>query len=92
MTEENCIWKAKCLRFGWTLPSPPLPTDMGTWKRHYLGCVINLHWVPPSPAKVTSKLNPCRAQNKWLVDRNIITDNHWLSVGSLERIVNLVRY
>ena len=56
LTEENCIWKPKCLRFGWTLPSPPLPTDMGTWKRHYLGCVSSLHWVPPPPTKVSQDL------------------------------------
>ncbi|XP_065898128.1 F-box only protein 16-like isoform X2 [Dysidea avara] len=48
LTEENCIWKPKCLRFGWTLPQPPVSTDLGIWKRHYLSCVRNLHWVPPS--------------------------------------------
>ena len=50
LTEENVIWKRKCLRRGWFLPEPPLLCDCKAWKRHYVDCVRQLHWKPPQVA------------------------------------------
>lgn len=49
LAECNEIWRGKCLRLNWFLPTPPPPqmNDCSLWKRHYVACVCQLHWNPP---------------------------------------------
>lgn len=50
LSQHNQLWKPKCLRHGWFLPSPPSLADPNSiWKRHYLKCVQNMFWKPPQP-------------------------------------------
>ncbi|XP_067946069.1 epithelial cell-transforming sequence 2 oncogene-like [Watersipora subatra] len=42
IAEQDCLWRPKCARFGWYLPYRPTSTEYGSWKKHYIHCVLNL--------------------------------------------------
>ncbi|KAM8963960.1 epithelial cell-transforming sequence 2 oncogene-like [Lycaon pictus] len=50
LTEQDCLWMPKCIRFGWFLPYTPADNEYGAWKHHYIACVSNLDWLTPREA------------------------------------------
>ncbi|XP_063089448.1 epithelial cell-transforming sequence 2 oncogene-like [Cavia porcellus] len=50
LTEQDCLWMPKCVRFGWFLPYTPADKEYGAWKHHYLACVADLDWLTPREA------------------------------------------
>ncbi|XP_038510209.1 epithelial cell-transforming sequence 2 oncogene-like isoform X11 [Canis lupus familiaris] len=50
LTEQDCLWMSKCIRFGWFLPYTPADNEYGAWKHHYIACVSNLDWLTPREA------------------------------------------
>ncbi|XP_045150526.1 epithelial cell-transforming sequence 2 oncogene-like [Echinops telfairi] len=50
LTEQDCLWRPKCVQFGWFLPYTPTGNEYGAWKHHYLACVSHLDWLTPREA------------------------------------------
>ncbi|XP_075859037.1 epithelial cell-transforming sequence 2 oncogene-like [Microcebus murinus] len=50
LTEQDCLWMPKCIRFGWFLPYTPADNEFGAWKHHYIACVSTLDWLTPREA------------------------------------------
>ncbi|CAK7301259.1 Epithelial cell-transforming sequence 2 oncogene-like [Vulpes lagopus] len=50
LTEQDCLWMPKCIRFGWFLLYTPADNEYGAWKHHYIACVSNLDWLTPREA------------------------------------------
>ncbi len=48
LSENDDIWKPKCLKFGWYLPYEPLKRELGAWKTHYIECVLSINAQPLS--------------------------------------------
>ncbi|XP_071955011.1 epithelial cell-transforming sequence 2 oncogene-like [Antedon mediterranea] len=45
LTEQDDLWCAKCVKFGWYLPYSPSDNEFGAWKRHYIHCLLTLDVV-----------------------------------------------
>ncbi|XP_061425167.1 F-box only protein 16-like isoform X1 [Lethenteron reissneri] len=62
LSESDCLWMPKCLRFGWSLGFSPTPFEQGLWKRHYIQAVHELHCLrpktPPEEALVVADVQP----------------------------------
>ncbi|XP_030051381.1 epithelial cell-transforming sequence 2 oncogene-like [Microcaecilia unicolor] len=50
LSEQDCLWIPKCIKFGWFLPYTPSDNEYGSWKRHYVACVAHLDYLTPREA------------------------------------------
>ena len=67
---KDCLWKPKCIRFGWFLPYSPTDHEYGAWKHHYIACVSNLDWLTPrEAAAVYGTLNEPKTEDEELQER-----------------------
>ncbi|XP_048210630.1 epithelial cell-transforming sequence 2 oncogene-like [Perognathus longimembris pacificus] len=70
LTEQDCLWMPKCIRFGWFLPYTPTDNEYGAWKRHYIACVSNLDWLTPREASAMyGTLNEPKTEDEELQER-----------------------
>ncbi|XP_060046359.1 epithelial cell-transforming sequence 2 oncogene-like [Erinaceus europaeus] len=70
LTEQDCLWMPKCIRFGWFLPYTPNDNEYGAWKYHYIACVSNLDWLTPREAAATyGTLNEPKTEDEELQER-----------------------
>ncbi|XP_070415600.1 epithelial cell-transforming sequence 2 oncogene-like isoform X10 [Equus przewalskii] len=70
LTEQDCLWMPKCIRFGWFLPYAPADNEYGAWKHHYVACVSNLDWLTPrEAAAVYGTLNEPKTGDEELQER-----------------------
>nr|XP_019588337.1 PREDICTED: epithelial cell-transforming sequence 2 oncogene-like isoform X1 [Rhinolophus sinicus]XP_019588338.1 PREDICTED: epithelial cell-transforming sequence 2 oncogene-like isoform X1 [Rhinolophus sinicus]XP_019588339.1 PREDICTED: epithelial cell-transforming sequence 2 oncogene-like isoform X1 [Rhinolophus sinicus]XP_019588340.1 PREDICTED: epithelial cell-transforming sequence 2 oncogene-like isoform X1 [Rhinolophus sinicus] len=70
LTEQDCLWMPKCIKFGWFLPYTPTDHEYGAWKHHYLACVSNLDWLTPrEAAAVYGTLNEPKTADEELQER-----------------------
>ncbi|XP_071075721.1 epithelial cell-transforming sequence 2 oncogene-like isoform X3 [Desmodus rotundus] len=70
LTEQDCLWMPKCIRFGWFLPYTPTDHEYGAWKHHYIACVSNLDWLTPrEAATVYGTLNEPKTEDEELQER-----------------------
>ncbi|XP_077145360.1 epithelial cell-transforming sequence 2 oncogene-like isoform X3 [Ranitomeya variabilis] len=53
LSEQDCLWMPKCLKFGWFLPYTPADNEYGAWKRHYISCACSLDYLTPREAAET---------------------------------------
>ncbi|XP_070317510.1 epithelial cell-transforming sequence 2 oncogene-like isoform X3 [Odocoileus virginianus] len=70
LTEQDCLWMPKCIKFGWFLPYTPTDNEYGAWKHHYIACVSNLDWLTPrEAAAVYGTLNEPKTEDEELQER-----------------------
>ncbi|XP_055289770.1 epithelial cell-transforming sequence 2 oncogene-like isoform X5 [Moschus berezovskii] len=70
LTEQDCLWMPKCIKFGWFLPYTPTDNEYGAWKHHYIACVSNLDWLTPREATaVYGTLNEPKTEDEELQER-----------------------
>ncbi|XP_033091203.1 epithelial cell-transforming sequence 2 oncogene-like isoform X8 [Trachypithecus francoisi] len=70
LTEQDCLWMPKCVKFGWFLPYTPTANEYGAWKRHYIACVSHLDWLTPREAAATyGTLNEPKTEDEELLER-----------------------
>ncbi|XP_011946892.1 PREDICTED: epithelial cell-transforming sequence 2 oncogene-like isoform X4 [Cercocebus atys] len=70
LTEQDCLWMPKCVKFGWFLPYTPTDNEYGAWKRHYVACVSHLDWLTPREAAATyGTLNEPKTEDEELLER-----------------------
>ncbi|XP_051710230.2 epithelial cell-transforming sequence 2 oncogene-like isoform X1 [Oryctolagus cuniculus] len=70
LTEQDCIWMPKCVKFGWFLPYTPTENEYGAWKHHYIACVSNLDWLTPREATaIYGTLNEPKTDDEELQER-----------------------
>ncbi|XP_040821429.1 epithelial cell-transforming sequence 2 oncogene-like [Ochotona curzoniae] len=70
LTEQDCLWMPKCVKFGWFLPYTPTENEYGAWKHHYIACVSNLDWLTPREATaVYGTLNEPKTEDEELQER-----------------------
>ncbi|XP_023046772.1 epithelial cell-transforming sequence 2 oncogene-like [Piliocolobus tephrosceles] len=70
LTEQDCLWMPKCVKFGWFLPYTPTDNEYGAWKRHYIACVSHLDWLTPREAAATyGTLNEPKTEDEELLER-----------------------
>ncbi|XP_053078155.1 epithelial cell-transforming sequence 2 oncogene-like isoform X6 [Acinonyx jubatus] len=70
LTEQDCLWMPKCIRFGWFLPYTPTDNEYGAWKHHYIACVSNLDWpIPREATAMYGTLNEPRREDEELQER-----------------------
>nr|XP_025150792.1 epithelial cell-transforming sequence 2 oncogene-like isoform X2 [Bubalus bubalis] len=70
LTEQDCLWMPKCMKFGWFLPYTPTDNEYGAWKHHYIACVSNLDWLTPrEAAAVYGTLNEPKTEDEELQER-----------------------
>uniref|UniRef100_A0A2K6S5F8 Epithelial cell transforming 2 like n=1 Tax=Saimiri boliviensis boliviensis TaxID=39432 RepID=A0A2K6S5F8_SAIBB len=71
LTEQDCLWMPKCVKFGWFLPYTPTDNEYGAWKRHYIACVSHLDWLTPREAAATyGTLNEPKTEDEELLERH----------------------
>ncbi|XP_064216698.1 epithelial cell-transforming sequence 2 oncogene-like [Aotus nancymaae] len=71
LTEQDCLWMPKCIKFGWFLPYTPTDNEYGAWKRHYIACVSHLDWLTPREAAATyGTLNEPKTEDEELLERH----------------------
>uniref|UniRef100_A0A7M4DYU1 Epithelial cell transforming 2 like n=1 Tax=Crocodylus porosus TaxID=8502 RepID=A0A7M4DYU1_CROPO len=65
LTEQDCLWMPKCIKFGWFLPYTPTDNEHSAWKRHYITCATTLDYLTPREAsKIYGTLNEPKSQNE----------------------------
>ncbi|XP_073929529.1 epithelial cell-transforming sequence 2 oncogene-like isoform X6 [Castor canadensis] len=70
LTEQDCLWMPKCIKFGWLLPYTPADKEYGAWKNHYIACVSSLEWLTPREAAATyGTLNEPKTEDEELQER-----------------------
>ncbi|XP_027628699.1 epithelial cell-transforming sequence 2 oncogene-like [Tupaia chinensis] len=70
LTEQDCLWMPKCIKFGWFLPYTPTDHEYGAWKHHYIACVSSLDWLTPREATaIYGTLNEPKAEDEELQER-----------------------
>uniref|UniRef100_A0A5F8AGX1 Epithelial cell transforming 2 like n=1 Tax=Macaca mulatta TaxID=9544 RepID=A0A5F8AGX1_MACMU len=70
LTEQDCLWMPKCVKFGWFLPYTPTDNEYGAWKRHYVACVSHLDWLTPrEAAAIYGTLNEPKTEDEELLER-----------------------
>ncbi|CAH6778095.1 Ect2l [Phodopus roborovskii] len=70
LTEQDCLWMPKCIKFGWFLPYTPTQNEYGAWKRHYIACVSSLDWLTPrEAAAVYGTLNEPKTEDEEFKER-----------------------
>uniref|UniRef100_A0A8D1AFR8 DH domain-containing protein n=1 Tax=Sus scrofa TaxID=9823 RepID=A0A8D1AFR8_PIG len=70
LTEQDCLWMPKCIKFGWFLPYTPAENEYGAWKHHYIACVSNLDWLTPrEAAAVYGTLNEPKTEDEEVQER-----------------------
>ncbi|XP_053145377.1 epithelial cell-transforming sequence 2 oncogene-like isoform X2 [Hemicordylus capensis] len=50
LTEQDCLWMPKCIRFGWFLLYTPAQNEYSAWKQHYIACAIEMDYLTPREA------------------------------------------
>uniref|UniRef100_F7IQ51 Epithelial cell transforming 2 like n=2 Tax=Callithrix jacchus TaxID=9483 RepID=F7IQ51_CALJA len=71
LTEQDCLWMPKCVKFGWFLPYTPTDNEYGAWKHHYIACVSHLDWLTPREAAATyGTLNEPKTEDEELLERH----------------------
>uniref|UniRef100_A0A8C8REB5 Epithelial cell transforming 2 like n=1 Tax=Pelusios castaneus TaxID=367368 RepID=A0A8C8REB5_9SAUR len=84
ITEQDCLWMPKCVKFGWFLPYTPADNEYSAWKRHYIACATSLDYLTPREAtEIYGTLNEPKAENEeqeeWLREK-------WLRKTIRERL------
>ncbi|XP_023369293.1 epithelial cell-transforming sequence 2 oncogene-like isoform X2 [Otolemur garnettii] len=70
LTEQDCLWMPKCIKFGWFLPYTPTDNEFGAWKHHYIACVSTLDWLTPREAEaIYGTLNEPKTEDEELAER-----------------------
>ncbi|XP_006885063.1 PREDICTED: epithelial cell-transforming sequence 2 oncogene-like [Elephantulus edwardii] len=70
LTEQDCLWRPKCIKLGWFLPYTPTGNEYGAWKHHYIACVASLDWLTPrEAAAVYGTLNEPKRGEEELQER-----------------------
>ncbi|XP_021115003.1 epithelial cell-transforming sequence 2 oncogene-like isoform X2 [Heterocephalus glaber] len=70
LTEQDCLWMPKCVKFGWFLPYTPADNEYGAWKHHYIACVTHLDWLTPrEAAAVYGTLNEPKTEDEEVQER-----------------------
>ncbi|KAM9667277.1 epithelial cell-transforming sequence 2 oncogene-like isoform 4-T5 [Trichechus inunguis] len=70
LNRQDCLWRPKCIKFGWFLPYTPTDNEYGAWKHHYIACVSNLDWLTPREATaIYGTLNEPKAGDEELQER-----------------------
>ncbi|XP_021567154.1 epithelial cell-transforming sequence 2 oncogene-like [Carlito syrichta] len=70
LTEQDCLWMPKCIKFGWFLPYTPTDNEYGAWKHHYIACVSSLDWLTPrEAAAIYGTLNEPKTEEEELLER-----------------------
>ncbi|KAM7172524.1 epithelial cell-transforming sequence 2 oncogene-like isoform 2-T2 [Macrochelys suwanniensis] len=65
ITEQDCLWVPKCVKFGWFLPYTPADNEYCAWKRHYIACATSLDYFTPREAtEIYGTLNEPKAENE----------------------------
>ncbi|XP_019382492.1 PREDICTED: epithelial cell-transforming sequence 2 oncogene-like [Gavialis gangeticus] len=65
LTEQDCLWMPKCIKFGWFLPYTPTDNEHSAWKRHYITCATTLDYLTPREAsKIYGTLNEPKFENE----------------------------
>uniref|UniRef100_A0A674HU93 Epithelial cell transforming 2 like n=1 Tax=Terrapene triunguis TaxID=2587831 RepID=A0A674HU93_9SAUR len=65
ITEQDCLWVPKCVKFGWFLPYTPADNEYSAWKRHYIACASSLDYFTPREAtEIYGTLNEPKAENE----------------------------
>ncbi|XP_057595788.1 epithelial cell-transforming sequence 2 oncogene-like [Hippopotamus amphibius kiboko] len=71
LTEQDCLWMPKCIKFGWFLPYTPADNEYAAWKHHYIACVSSLDWLTPrEAAAVYGTLNEPKTEEEELQERH----------------------
>ena len=47
LSELDCLWRPKCMKFGWYPTQQPTPFEEKVWKRFYVNTVHELHYTKP---------------------------------------------
>uniref|UniRef100_A0A8D0B0L2 Epithelial cell transforming 2 like n=1 Tax=Salvator merianae TaxID=96440 RepID=A0A8D0B0L2_SALMN len=50
LSEQDCLWMPKCIKFGWFLPYVPGTNEYSAWKQYYIACATNLGYLTPRKA------------------------------------------
>nr|XP_048700342.1 epithelial cell-transforming sequence 2 oncogene-like isoform X1 [Caretta caretta]XP_048700343.1 epithelial cell-transforming sequence 2 oncogene-like isoform X1 [Caretta caretta] len=65
ITEQDCLWVPKCVKFGWFLPYTPADCEYSAWKRHYIACATSLDYFTPREAtEIYGTLNEAKAEHE----------------------------
>ncbi|XP_065446341.1 epithelial cell-transforming sequence 2 oncogene-like isoform X7 [Chrysemys picta bellii] len=65
ITEQDCLWVPKCVKFGWFLPYTPADNEYSAWKRHYIACASSLDYFTPREAtEIYGTFNEPKAENE----------------------------
>uniref|UniRef100_A0A452IS83 Uncharacterized protein n=1 Tax=Gopherus agassizii TaxID=38772 RepID=A0A452IS83_9SAUR len=65
ITEQDCLWVPKCVKFGWFLPYTPADNEYSAWKRHYIACASSLDYFTPREAtEIYGTLNEPKPENE----------------------------
>lgn len=60
LTELDCLWRPKCLKFGWYPTYQPTPFEEKIWKRFYVKTVHELNYAKPKSA--TAQIKECPSE------------------------------
>uniref|UniRef100_A0A2K5TS13 DH domain-containing protein n=1 Tax=Macaca fascicularis TaxID=9541 RepID=A0A2K5TS13_MACFA len=90
LTEQDCLWMPKCVKFGWFLPYTPTDNEYGAWKRHYVACVSHLDWLTPrEAAAIYGTLNEPKTEDEELLERQrekCLRKRIWEEIWNLLRV------
>ncbi|XP_076818163.1 F-box only protein 16-like [Clavelina lepadiformis] len=57
LTELDCLWRPKCLKFGWYPTYQPSPFEEKIWKRFYVNTVHELNYVKVKAVEAQNQLS-----------------------------------
>ncbi|XP_048345579.1 epithelial cell-transforming sequence 2 oncogene-like isoform X2 [Sphaerodactylus townsendi] len=84
ITEQDCLWMPKCIRFGWFLPYSPAQNEYSAWKHHYIACAIHLNGLAPRGTNETYEaLNVPQTENTEQKEKRC---EKWLQKIAQERL------
>lgn len=73
LTELDCIWRPKCLRFGWYPTQQPSQFEETLWKRHYIETIYKLHYVKAKESKEIDNTDHMGSPDTARTDRTQLT-------------------
>lgn len=77
LSELDCVWRPKCLKFGWYPTYQPTPFEEKIWKRFYVKTVHELNYAKPkvkqSPALTAGREYDDDIQGRLDTDRSLIS-------------------
>ncbi|XP_054848960.1 epithelial cell-transforming sequence 2 oncogene-like [Eublepharis macularius] len=84
LTEQDCLWIPKCIRFGWFLPYSPAQNEYSAWKQHYIACATHLGgFTPRETTETYEALNGPETENEEQKER---VHEKWLQKVIRERL------